>query len=488
MRALHSLRITLLWFALLCSASIINAQEAEIPITTSSKEALDLFIQGRTYQDNIRGYESISALEKAIDLEGNFAMAHALLAISQSLVGNNQEYTSEINKAYKLLSKSSKGEQLFIKAVYEGSLQHFQNEKELLIQLSEMYPRDKRAHYYLGTFYYSQGSFEQAITALNRSIEISKDFSPAYNMLGYSYMGTGQYSEAEKALKRYAELLPHESNPFDSLAEVLMKEGKFEESIETYRKAIDINRNFTTAYTGIATNYILMNEHEKARKELQEFYDGAFMDSQKRQALYDIACSYIDEGKFDQALDIIKKRLSIDEKTKKPIEIMRDHFTMGDILAEWDKSGEAAESYKTAAEICERSELSKTQKSEIHQRYLYSMTCISLKEKDIAKARQNAEKFRKDAAVSKNQEEMRRYHELLGLIAFEEKKYEEAVKEFGQGQQDNPRTMFRLADAYLQLGDKNKAKQAYERAANYYGNSYDYHFIRTKAFKRLAEL
>ncbi len=59
----------------------LPADKAEkIPITTSSSEALDLFLQGRDLAEKIRFQEALRYFQEAVEEDPNFAMAHLNLA------------------------------------------------------------------------------------------------------------------------------------------------------------------------------------------------------------------------------------------------------------------------------------------------------------------------------------------------------------------------------------------------------------------------
>jgi len=78
-------------------------------------------------------------------------------------------------------------------------------------------------------------------------------------------------------------------------------------------------------------------------------------------------------------------------------------------------------------------------------------------------------------------------HELAGRIALGEKDYETAITELQQANEQNPRNLFRLYQAYLGKGDNTKAQEYCSKAAGF--NSLpqlNYAFIRVKA-QKIAE-
>ena len=476
----------ILW--MLVSINCIIDQEKEIPITTSSDEALTLYKQGLDLSERLRSHESIQYFEKATAKDSNFAMAYFRLAFAYGGEGNSKGFFDNFKKAVALVDKVSEGERLFILARQAWVNDNTVKQKELLEKLVKAYPKDERARYNLGSFYQGQREYPTAIEEFKKAIKLNPDYAPVYNDLGYSYLYLGKYSEAEKALKKYTELIPDEPNPYDSLGELLMKEGKFNESIEAYQKALSFDPNFFSSYVGIGWNFLFKGEPDEGRKQFQKLYDIAPTDAQRRRALFSMMVSFIDEGKFNKALEELQKRYAIAEKNKDAWAMAGDLGMIGDILLETGKLDEAKAKYLKAVEVIEKSDLSKEIKDDAKQGLLFNEARIALEKEDLVTAKSKAEKYCKQAEAGHNPLEMQTYHELAGMIALHEKRYDDALKGLQQANQRNPRNLCKMAKAYEGKGDKEKAKEMWTRAANFNEINYNYAFIQTKVRKKLAEM
>jgi hypothetical protein len=73
------------------------------------------------------------------------------------------------------------------------------------------------------------------------------------------------------------------------------------------------------------------------------------------------------------------------------------------------------------------------------------------------------------------------------MISHHEKSYENAVNELLQANRRNPRILFKIAEAYKGLRNKEKAKEYFMKTANFNEISIEYTFVRNKAFKELEE-
>jgi len=78
-------------------------------------------------------------------------------------------------------------------------------------------------------------------------------------------------------------------------------------------------------------------------------------------------------------------------------------------------------------------------------------------------------------------------HELAGRIALAQKEYDTAIAELEQANQQDPRNLYRLGQAYQAKGDKDKAQKLYADAAGFNSlPALNFAFIRVKAQKMVA--
>ena len=241
------LNMTLL---LLSSCAEEKVSPKEIPITTNSDEALELFLKGRDMYDNLKTPQAAELFDKAIALDKDFAMAYLYRANSG---GGYKIYRENLSKALDLLDKVTEGEKhLILYSNADNSIE----QKAKLDTLLNLYPEDKRVQDLAGNYYYVLQDYPNALDHYKKSLEIDSNFASSYNSLGYIYMGMDNYADAEKSFKKYIELIPNEANPYDSYAEFLLMQSRFDESIEQYNKAIQTDPEFITALIGIGNNYI----------------------------------------------------------------------------------------------------------------------------------------------------------------------------------------------------------------------------------------
>jgi tetratricopeptide (TPR) repeat protein len=450
----------------------------KVPITTQSKEALMQYLEARDLAERLRGQESLQYFEKALELDPDFAMAHLNYAFNFPTA---KGFFEHIDKAVALADKVSEGEKLWILGTQAGVNARIMEQRDYYQKLVAAYPEDERAHNLLGNHYFGQQEWQNAIDSYKKAIAINPDFSQPYNQMGYAYRFLENYEDAEKAFKNYVELIPDDPNPYDSYAELLMKTGKFEESIVQYKKALEVNPNFVASHIGIATNLNFLNRHQQARQQLDILWQMARNDAERRGALFAKAVSYADEGKNDDALDILTQAYAIADKNQDNAAMAFDLTLMGNILLEDRNSEAAAQKYASALETIINSSLSDDVKANAQRGYLFNLARVAITENDLKRARKNADSFYEDVKKIDNPNQMRLAHELFGRIALKENAYDTAIQELKQANIQNPYNLYRLAWAYKGVNNTEEVEKYFNKSKNFNAlNSFQYAFVRQK--------
>jgi tetratricopeptide (TPR) repeat protein len=467
-------------FALLLAwVGCATTEDDKVPITTSSDEAKTNYLQGRSLSEKLLGQDARQYFEQAVAKDPNFAMAHLSLALVQPTA---KGFFESLDKAVAATDKVSEGERWRILGFEAGVNAKPLKGREYYQKLVQAYPKDERAHFVLGNNFNGQQEYAQAVEHYKKAIELAPDFSPAYNSLGYTQRALENYAEAEEAFKKYTELIPNDPNPHDSYAELLMKMGRYDESIAEYQKALSIDPNFVASHVGIAANLMLKGKHDEARAELAGCYDMARNDGERRTALSAMTVTYADERNMDMAMMELEKQYEMGEKINDDAAMAGDLISMGNVLYETGKYDEALDRYKKAAKLIEDSDLSQEIKDNTKLNHHYYAAAVAMKKKDFSTAKAESEEYRKGVEALDNPNQIRRSHQLAGMIAIHEKNYENALEELQQANLQNPYNLYRIAIAYEGKGDKEKAKEYCMKAAKYNTlPTLNYAFIRKKA-------
>ena len=444
--------------------SVTPKDAGKIPITTASDDAKQNLIKGRDLSESMQGQESLQYLNKAIEADTTFALAYLTRSAFQPTA---KDFFDDLNKAVSLAGNSSQGEQLMISGFEAGVNANPAKQKEDYEKLVSLYPKDERALNLLANYYFGQFEDQKAIDEYKKAAEINPNYTPTYNSLGYAYRRVENYTESEKAFQKYIELVPNDPNPYDSYAELLLKEGKYDAAIENYQKALIHNSGFVSSKVGIAAAYMYKGNYEEARKELQQLYDSARNDGEKRTALFNMAVTYADEGKPDMALAEMEKEYAFAEKINDFGNMSGDLNSMGAILYESGKYKEALDKFAKSVEAFDKSTSSQALKDNVKLGNLYNEGVIAMKMNDFKTASEKADQYMNGVKAINNSNQIKTAHELMGLIALEQKKPDDCLTHFKETSQVDPYIMFFSAKAYNLKGDKQKAKELCEKAMNF---------------------
>lgn len=461
-------------------------ESGKIPLTTSSAEAKKFYLQGRELQEKLRAQESLVYFRKAVEADSNFAMAYLNLAFAQPTA---KGFFESYYKATSLLGDVSEGERLWILGFEAGVNGETEKQGNYYRRLVKAYPDDERAHALLGNYYFGRQDYSKAIESYENAKAINPELSQIYNQLGYSYRALNKYDSAELAFQQYVELIPNDPNPYDSYAELLMKMGRFEESIEKYRTALEVNPKFVFSHVGIATNYVLLDQHDKAREQLEQMYEGAVNDAQRRTALQAMAMTYVDQGNYDKALELTQEMYTIAAATDDKPTMSGDMQLMGTLLLETGQYEAATDKFEMAITYIDSSEVSTEIKQANRQGLHYNLGRVAVETGRFDTAREHLKKYMERAQQAANPFQIRQGHQLAGIIAMAEGDYQTARDEFLQANLQNPYNLYRIGQSYEREGDKQAALSWYKQAADFNQvNSLGYMMIRSKARAKVDTL
>lgn len=460
------------------------ASDGKIPITTSSAKARDAFLQGRDLSERLQGQESLAYFEKAIDADPDFAMAYLLASGPQPTA---EKFFAMLGKAVAAATHASEGERWWILGFEAGVNGDAAKQRDYYQRLVDAFPQDERAHNLLGTHYFGQQEYALAIEHYEKATHISPEFTPPYNLLGYSHRALKQYDQAKKAFRKYIELIPDDPNPYDSYAELLLKMGEFDASIENYEKALAQNPNFVASYLGIATNLYLKGQHAAARARLEDLYEVARNDGERRTALFGTVVTYVDEGDMEAALGVVDKMMRIAKANDDVSGLSGDHNMRANILYESGRFDDALRAWEESVALIEKSDRSDEIKANTRRAHLYNAGRVALKKNDLALAKKKAEAFGAQATEVHNTFQIWLSHDLMGMIALQEGENAKAIQHLEQANLQNPYVLYRLAEAYEGRGDAATAREFCSDAAHWnVPTSLNFAYARVKAEQMLA--
>jgi len=462
----------------LCVVAAAGASAGQIPITTSSAEAKQLYLKGRDLQEKLRATDARPLFEQALAKDPAFTLAAVGLANSS---GTAKEFFDGVSRAVSLSAKASEPEKLVVCALDAGAKGEPARQKECLTKLTAACPDDARAQNLMGAFHFGRQDYDAAIAAYEKATTLDASFSQPYNQMGYAYRFLGKYDKAEQAFKKYIELIPGDPNPYDSYAELQMKTGRFEESIKSYEKALSIDPNFVASYIGIGNNRVFMGQPAEARKTYAKLLQIARNDGEKLGAHFWTAMSYVHEGNTDAAVAEVDKMAAIDKAGNDQVALAGTYAQAGNILLEAGRVDDAAARFKERDATIAKADVAAQVKDGAKRQALFDEARLALGKNDLAAAKTKAAAYATAVGTPKIPFELRQSRELAGRIALAEKDYKTAAAAFREANQQDPRVLYLQALADQGKGDLLAAKQASGQAADWNALSPTYGYVRGKA-------
>ncbi len=237
-------------------------------ITTPYMEAYNYFLRGREDYDKMYYDDARRFLEKAVELDSTFAVAHLYLARVYASLRYIKKEEAAYEKAKAFSEKTTDKDRLYIEAAYARRIEDDPEKRfRILKQMAEKYPGEKRVHTSLGSCYRYKIMYKEAIIDLNKALELDPDYGPAINLLAYTYSAMGNYEKAIEYFRRYASVSPGDANPFDSKGELYFKLGNLDKAIDKYKEALEVKPDFASG-PWIAYIYALKENYTETIKKL----------------------------------------------------------------------------------------------------------------------------------------------------------------------------------------------------------------------------
>ena len=300
-------RIVLVLIALICAvAAPAVAAIKEIPITTSSKDALALFEKGQFLLDVGRPQEANDLLKKALQLDPAFSYAHFNKALSSA---SAPEFKQELDAAIK--NGKTDGEKLLAEISETFISNDAKKRIELSEQLVKLYPESPRAWLSLGG---SQGSLNQneaARKSFSRAVELKPDLIAGHLALGFNYL-FGQprdLKQAEIHMQHSIKLAPKEAKCYENLGDVYRGMNKLEDARKQYTTALQLDPKLSVVNLKKGHVNSFLGNYQEAFADYDKGIEGAIASNRINYANYR-AFTHIHAGDAGAAIQDLSKLVS----------------------------------------------------------------------------------------------------------------------------------------------------------------------------------
>jgi tetratricopeptide (TPR) repeat protein/predicted Ser/Thr protein kinase len=187
--------------------SLATIEKHDVPLyeaTTPSLEALKAYTAGMRASFTSGFAEAVPLFKRAVEIDPQFAMAHASLGLMYSNLGESVLSLESTRRAYQVRDHATDREKFFITTLYNrdatGNLEKQQRTLELWAQT---YPRDRDAHGLMSGFAsQGMGQYEKSLKEAKTALGIDPDFSPGFINTAFDYLYLDRPSKAEEGARR----------------------------------------------------------------------------------------------------------------------------------------------------------------------------------------------------------------------------------------------------------------------------------------------
>jgi tetratricopeptide (TPR) repeat protein len=437
--------------------------------------------------------EAVDSYKRATDLEPEYASAYRGL-------GNVLHFQKNLDEAIAAYRKAIDLEPTYAQAhnslgcLLCDDLRDYENAAVCFRKAIELDPMYSRAHNGLGNALLRQNRLDEAIDKFKRAIEIDPKDPLPYKNLGNALRLQKKLDEAIACGKTAVELDPNDALAWFLLhaaTRELRDQNKWDEVITWIRKTIELRPPVVEAYRELGITFVVQKKYDEAiaayRQGLQRFPDDYSMHSQLaglllrqgryeeaadsyRQAIkhhppanisyqyYYLGLTLIELKNHEEAVDALRKAIEDPNFTYAAFA----HFNLGSLLSALGQDADAIACYKKAAELGPYIQMA-------HVRLAWLLTnCSEAKLRDtqggLEAARRAVEKA-PQLALSWQVLGWAHYRAGDWKASIEALEKSCALDNYSKG--GNPGQWFFLAMAHWRLGEKDKAREFYDRAVQW---------------------
>lgn len=170
---------------------------------------------------------------------------------------------------------------------------------------------DYTIYYIAGTACMATKNFDEAVTFLEKAIELNPEHSQLYNNLGTCYVTIGNLEKAYENFLKASEYDPNNSITYFNIASILQIQNKHKEACEYFRKAyiIEPQDNYLVS---LALSEVKSNQLEEAIRHYKILVSHH---PEKPNFQYNLACCYDASGEYASAIGILAHLVLLNPKS-----------------------------------------------------------------------------------------------------------------------------------------------------------------------------
>ncbi|MGD8540143.1 MAG: protein kinase [Candidatus Aminicenantes bacterium] len=460
-------------------------------VTTKSSEAYKYYHEGMRFDIKGDYPKVIEYMEKAVAVDPEFASAYHAMSWAYGNQGYRSEEKKFLKKAMDLSDRLSDREKYAIQGAYYFNLSEKTYDKaiEAYEKLLELYPDDLSGNNHLGILYSWIGEWDKAIESYENCIKYGgKDIVFYLNLAG-QYRIKGLFDTARQVLEQYLDNVSDNAFVREDLALNYLFQGKYELALAEVDKALSLDPDHWRTIRRKGDVFLYMGDLKKAEEEYTKLHE------RKEPNVYAwglqrLSGLYLLQGKFNDARKVAQEGLELSERLGQHSWIRATRSELS--YVEWRLGN-----YDQALELLEKNWKSAVEDEHFSAQRgaLLGIGLTYLKMKSMNEAQKTADELKTMIEQAMNKKLIRNYYTLMGMIELEKSNYSKAIEFYKKAapllsvtSSSHLSLAYQAGLAYYEAGGLASARQEYERAVSLTTGRQDFGDLYSKSFYMLGKI
>ncbi|HEY7154252.1 MAG TPA: tetratricopeptide repeat protein [Gemmataceae bacterium] len=392
--------------------------------------------------------EAVAAHRKAIELDPKDAKNYTNLGIALGDQKKLDEAVAAYREAIKLDPKHVSA-YIYLGALLCDDLAEYDKAVECFRKAIELDPKDVKNYANLGIALRGQKKLDEAIAANREAIKLDPNNSDAYCNIGIALADQGKLDDAVAAYRESIKLDPkNSSHAYNNLGRALREQKKLDEAVAAYRESIKLDPKHASAYSNLG---IALHDQKKLDEAVECFHKAIELDPKHASAYINLGALLCDDlAEYDEAVECFRKAVEL-----APTLVTAQH-NLGVALMKQGKWPEAIAAAERALAIAPENPDAQARLACI------LANCSDENRRDLSRAMALSTK-----ALQRDPNNAD-YLEVIGSVHYRTGDWKAAIAalEKSMAVRESDARYF-LAMAHWQLGNKDQARQCYDKAVEW---------------------
>ena len=470
-----------------------TARIEEIPVTTTSDTARQLFEEGEYLLDVGRGVQAREKFLAAIAEDPAFVRAH----VSQSNAALSfEEFKTCLDTASEHLETATEGEKLMVEINKTFLTNDTEKGLALAKELAGKFPNSPRAAMILAGLQSNQNDNEGARASYRKALELDSDSAGALAGIAGNYLfgEPKDFDQAEDWAQKMIAAYPEEAKAYELLGDIRRAQSNLDGALEAYNRAAEADQTLAAAQHKRGHVNSFLGNIEEARAAYDAGISVAKPESKAGLAVYK-AFTGIHAGDVPMALDELVSLADGVAELGTPTDQIKGMqvFALNSYITVALHAGLLDQA---AAVVDRRNGLQMSIAEDVgtaDARRLQEANCymwdglVAAYRGDSAAAAEYAEKIAALVENDDNPRKLESYHWVLGMSTLKLGDHAKAVEHLRQADyQNNIFVRFQLANAEEGTGNIAEAKKLLGEVADFNFNSVGFALVHKEAKERSA--